>query len=455
MRLQINAVLPYFLLFLTFVAAVLFRPLLPIDETRYLTVAWEMFLQKSYAVMSLNFEPYHHKPPMLFWMINAAWEIFGVSRWAALLPIFVSSALVLFLTKKLSTHLLGEKATETTQWILLGSIPFLIYSSLVMFDMTVTALLLASILTYISHIKDPKWYKPVLAGLLMGAGILTKGPVMLLYVLWPLLLYPVWRQDNFISPKKLYLSLLASLLICIVPVLIWLIPVFKETNDNFAFWLVWNQTAGRVTGNFSSAHSRPFYFYLMLSPLLFMPWIFFPSAWKKMKSLDLQSKAMKFLLCAVVPVFLSFSFISGKQPHYLLPLLPFITIFIACLFQDIRLPYKKIVTGLVTILILGQAYASHTHFKDYELKPFAAVYNEHKDAHWAFVRNYQGEIGFLGRAEKPIESLNLDDLKDWFKQHPDGYAIVRYKNENMDQYELILSKPYRGKKLGIFRLKDM
>lgn len=455
MRLQINAVLPYFLLFLTFVAAVLFRPLLPIDETRYLTVAWEMFLQKSYAVMSLNFEPYHHKPPMLFWMINAAWEIFGVSRWAALLPIFASSALVLFLTKKLSTHLLGEKATETTQWILLGSIPFLIYSSLVMFDMTVTALLLACILTYISHVKDPKWHKPVLAGLLMGAGILTKGPVMLLYVLWPLLLYPVWREDNFISPKKLYLSVLASLLICIVPVLIWLIPVFKETNDNFAFWLVWNQTAGRVTGNFSSAHSRPFYFYLMLSPLLFMPWIFFPSAWKKIKDLNLQSKAMKFLLCAVVPVFLSFSFISGKQPHYLLPLLPFITIFIACLFQDIRLPYKKIVTGLVTILILGQAYASHTHFKDYELEPFAAVYNEHKDAHWAFVRNYQGEIGFLARAEKPIESLNLDDLKDWFKQHPDGYAIVRYKNENMDQYELILSKPYRGKKLGIFRLKDM
>ena len=45
-------------------AALALRPLLPIDETRYLTVAWEMWLDGSYLVPHLNGEIYTHKPPL-------------------------------------------------------------------------------------------------------------------------------------------------------------------------------------------------------------------------------------------------------------------------------------------------------------------------------------------------------------------------------------------------------
>jgi 4-amino-4-deoxy-L-arabinose transferase-like glycosyltransferase len=36
-------------------AAIIFRPALPIDETRYLTAAWEMFLNHNYFLPTLNF----------------------------------------------------------------------------------------------------------------------------------------------------------------------------------------------------------------------------------------------------------------------------------------------------------------------------------------------------------------------------------------------------------------
>ncbi|MBI2235329.1 MAG: glycosyltransferase family 39 protein, partial [Micavibrio aeruginosavorus] len=53
-----------------FLAVVLLRPLLPIDETRYVTVAWEMFLRHDpLAPLTVNGTPYHHKPPLLFWLI--------------------------------------------------------------------------------------------------------------------------------------------------------------------------------------------------------------------------------------------------------------------------------------------------------------------------------------------------------------------------------------------------
>src|SRR6218665_1598985 len=40
---------------------------LPVDETRYLAVAWEMWDRGSFLLPLLNGEPYAHKPPLLFW----------------------------------------------------------------------------------------------------------------------------------------------------------------------------------------------------------------------------------------------------------------------------------------------------------------------------------------------------------------------------------------------------
>ena len=57
---------------LPIVATLVYRPVLPIDETRYLSVAWEMWLRGDFLVPHLNGEPYSHKPPLLFWLMNAA-----------------------------------------------------------------------------------------------------------------------------------------------------------------------------------------------------------------------------------------------------------------------------------------------------------------------------------------------------------------------------------------------
>ena len=59
-------------------AVALARPLLPIDETRYAAVAWEMWDRGSWLVPLRNGEAYHHKPPLLFWIMHAGWALFGV-----------------------------------------------------------------------------------------------------------------------------------------------------------------------------------------------------------------------------------------------------------------------------------------------------------------------------------------------------------------------------------------
>ena len=79
------------------VASSFARPLLPIDETRYIGVAWEMWVRGDFLVPHLNGEPYHHKPPLLFWLMHAGWALFGVNEWWPRLisPLFAAATLPL------------------------------------------------------------------------------------------------------------------------------------------------------------------------------------------------------------------------------------------------------------------------------------------------------------------------------------------------------------------------
>jgi 4-amino-4-deoxy-L-arabinose transferase-like glycosyltransferase len=69
-----------FLWAITVAVGLAIRPPLPVDETRYLAVAWEMWQRGDFLVPYINGIPYHHKPPLLFWMMQAGWTIVGVSE---------------------------------------------------------------------------------------------------------------------------------------------------------------------------------------------------------------------------------------------------------------------------------------------------------------------------------------------------------------------------------------
>lgn len=438
------------------VTAILFRPLMPIDETRYMTVAWEMRLHNGWlSPLTMNFEPYHHKPPMLFWMINVFWSILGVSRWAGIMPICLSSLGVVFLTIQLGKKIFPQEMYDAPRvaLLMLGSVPFLIYSTLIMFDLTLTVFVLLSLLSLLNYAEHRKFRYVFLMGLLTGLGILTKGPVAFLYIIFPVLLAPWWVKD-FKKPLSWYADCFAGLLISIFPVCLWLVPVLSQSDNNFAFWLLWEQTAGRVTGNFGDAHVRPIYFYLPLLLIMFAPWIFFPSFWSFLRKLQNNKwpQELKFLTCWVAPTFVAFSLISGKQPHYLLPLLPGCILFISMALSKVDLKKIQItVVMLLLAMIFGQAIASITVFKDYDLQPVAQYMREHPNREWAFVRNYHGEVGFLAKVEHHVADLEPDELPEWFEKNPHGMAIVRYKNpEDVGSYSELFSQSYRGKNMGIF-----
>lgn len=441
-----------------FLTVACLRPLLPVDETRYMTVAWEMYLRQGWLdPMTLNFEPYHHKPPFLMWMINLSWGVFGVSRWAGLIPPIVASALSIYLTARLARVLFpvtlqGHQAR--VMMIMMASVPFLIYGTVVMFDFTVSMFVVLTLLALLSFVEKRQWKYVILMGLTIGMGVLAKGPVMYLYVLPVMLLAPIWRPGLPQRPGY-YMACLAAVLLSIIPVLAWLIPVLMESSKDFAFWLVWNQTFGRVTGNFSASHVRPFYFYLPLIPVLCSPWLFFPAFWRgagRIKNTMRADQGVRFLLCFIVPVFLAFSVISGKQEHYMVPLLPGAVILIALALRDMRgVVIARVFAGAMVFFVVGHIVAARVVFPAYDLGPVAQVVRDHPVHDWAWVRNYHGEVGFLGHMKYHVDEKELHDMPAWFAAHPDGLAIIRYENpEDVAGFTPLMTFPYRSKNIGVF-----
>ncbi len=88
------------------------------------------------------------------------------------------------------------------------------------------------------------------------------------------------------------------------------------------------QTVGRVAKSF--AHARPIWWYFMVLPLMALPWtLSLRAPWSAWRDGFAATRAARFGIAWFLPALVIFCFFSGKQPHYLLPLLPGLALYLA------------------------------------------------------------------------------------------------------------------------------
>lgn len=304
------------------------RPLLPVDETRYLAVAWEMWRDSEFLVPHLNGEPYSHKPPLLFWLIHLGWAVFGVNEWWARLVAPFFGLAGLFLTARMARRLwpdIGGSAL-TAPLILSGCVFWTLFATLTMFDLILAFCALVGLQGVLRAWRGDCVKGFAVLGIGIGLGVLAKGPAILLHVLPAALLAPLWgghlAGERKISWGRWYFGLAAALGLGVAIALAWAIPAAVRGGDDYANAIFWGQSAGRVVDSF--AHGRPWWWYLAVLPPLLLPWIIWPALWRAARGLRaaLSDGGVRFCLSWFLPAFLVFSLISGKQLHYLLPIFP-------------------------------------------------------------------------------------------------------------------------------------
>ncbi|MEI7839538.1 MAG: glycosyltransferase family 39 protein [Methylococcaceae bacterium] len=314
------------------------RPLMPIDETRYVSVAWEMWVRGDFLVPYLNGETYSHKPPLLFWLMQFSWWIFGVNDWTPRLisPLFALGSTLL--SSLVARELWRErpKIAEITPLILLGSSFWLIYSTLTMFDMLLAFFVLLAIYSLLKLSHSNAWRDVFLLGFAIGGGVFSKGPVVLLQILPVALLAPWWIQTKTADFRwrDWYLKLFTAILIGASLALAWAIPAGISGGEAYRNAIFLGQTSGRLVKSF--AHQLPWFWYLERLPLLVLPWLFFKPLWQGAKKLTLNDDGVRFCIAWALPVFIMFSVVSGKRIHYLLPLIPALALLLARSADEIK-----------------------------------------------------------------------------------------------------------------------
>lgn len=308
---------------LILLTALFTRPLLPVDETRYASVAWEMWSRGDFLVPYLNGEPYSHKPPLYFWLVHAGWWLFGVHEWVLRSIAPVIALLILFASANLARQLWPGDANTARQvpWLVFGSIFFTAFATWVQIDLLLVLMTLLAMSGIIraAHGARSGW---LLAGAALGLGILSKGPVVLLQVLPVALLAPLWRPAAETQRWwRWYADMAGAVALAAVIALAWALPAAQAGGDSYREAILWGQTANRMVESFAHAHSA--WWYLPWLLLLFAPWILLPWCWSALRRADMASDpGLRFCLSWLVPVFVLMSLVSGKQIKYLLPLLP-------------------------------------------------------------------------------------------------------------------------------------
>src|SRR5512139_3430924 len=475
------------LLLLAGLAAVglLTRPLVPIDETRYVSAAWEMWLRGDFLVPFKNGEPYSHKPPFLFWMFHAGWALFGVNDWWPRLVLPLFSAGVLLLTYPLARRLWPQRAGlgGRAALVLVSALLWIVFSTSVMFDVMLAFWVLLG-MHGVLDAAEGKRRGFVMLGIAIGMGVLTKGPVILLHLLPVAALAPWWNPG--LKWGRWFGGIGLAVLLGAAIALTWALPAGFSGGEAYRNAIFCGQTANRMVESF--AHRRPFWWYLPLLPLVLFPWFVWPGLWKALvhhgrAGLD---RGTRFCLAWLLPVFIAFSFVSGKQPHYLVPLFPGFALLaarvlagrsaaglglpallaaalgvalilagngqIAALHGQVAelpplwpgvalvvmalLAWLAGLRGVQPVLALGvlgamtlalvQLAASRSIDPLYDVKPMAQAIKQvqAQGLPVANAANYHAQYQFLGRLEKPLVELRGAELIRWLAAHPEGYAVI-------------------------------
>jgi 4-amino-4-deoxy-L-arabinose transferase-like glycosyltransferase len=497
---------------------VLLRPLLPIDETRYLAVAWEMWQGGSKSVPRINGELYSHKPPLLFWLMNIVWLLVGVGDIAARLvaPAFGLASVVL--TGVLAWRLWPDAPERAgLAALMVASLGmFLLFGSTTMFDtMLTTATLLSMIALWAMRRAQGLW-QVVAFGAALALGVFAKGPVILVHVLPVALLMPLWA-DRATRPAlwSWYRAVGLGVLVALVIVGVWLGPALILGGPEYRTDVLWRQSAGRMVESF--AHKRPVWFFVAMLPVFVWPWGWSVNALRALSPRRLiADEATRFVVLWAVAALVGFSLISGKQVHYLLPEMPAMALIlsgmaitgltvwrrlvlvvpalavaalgVAVYFGFIpqagvngaEMPFGVLamVLAVVAVLVivvfrLGETLtatalaapatlialhmaAYPTIWAGYDPSVIAAVVASGQDKGVATTdTGYAGQFSFSGRLDQPVTKLyDPEALTAWMAAHPGGTVILRDKESVEQGLELVFRREFHGKDYRITRVQE-
>src|SRR5436305_2440464 len=306
-------------------------PLLGPDEPRYAEVARGMYERGDWVTPMLGGHTWFEKPALVYWMMLAAFRVFGVTEFAARAGSALAGVLTVLLTGWVARRaelVSGEglRAFGVTCAVVMAStLGLIVFARAASFDVILTATVTASLACfYGSEIeRDERRRRKLLAGFYacVGVSLLAKGLVGVVVPAGVVGLYYLVRRE---WPRKV--GVVWGIPLCLAVASVWYAPVVARNGWPFVDqFFIQHHFARYVSDKYH--HSQPFYFYLPVLLILALPWPFFlvggvaACGQTNVRGRDAARPLRVRALAWLALPLLFFSASGSKLPGYVLPAL--------------------------------------------------------------------------------------------------------------------------------------
>lgn len=203
-------------------------PLFDWDEINFAETGREMLETGSYLQPTVNFRPFHEKPPLFIWLQVASLHSWGISSIGARFPNVICG----LLTSLLLWWYGNRQETGLGEWwagfLSLSVLPLIYFRSGIIDPWFNLFILLSLVPVFRPGLN---WKGILFGGLWLGLAVLTKGPAagLIAGLCWASLL--LWRSSQ--CPARMIQYFLIGLL-SLIPIGIWLFFLWQEDNGFFA-----------------------------------------------------------------------------------------------------------------------------------------------------------------------------------------------------------------------------
>lgn len=309
------------------------------SEGRWAQITREMFLTGDFFHPTIGGEPYFDKPLLTYWLRAALFAVTGtLDELTVRLPSVIAGMAAVWATAKIGTRLWSAQVGRIAGWLLLTTYAFVFWARTGTADAENLAAITLAVAWYWSR-RDRLGFSAMLVFYLIAfVGALTKGltavVVPIVIVLPDVLTERRWRV--LLGLKHIGAFGLAALVYLSPFAYASLMQPADYQSSGLA--LVFQENILRYFQPID--HRGPIYLYVYELPVLLLPWtpLFVLAALGVAKCRKKLDNPTRWLVWAIVLVFLFFSLSGSRRSYYILPILPLCALLMAAFVVWMREP---------------------------------------------------------------------------------------------------------------------
>lgn len=350
----------------------MFATLFENDSAQFAVMAMRMVQENDFLSLFKGPEEYLDKPHMHYWLAAISFKIFGIHDWAYRIPGILSTLLGAYSCYGLGKLLYNKDVGRFASLIFMTAQTIVLANIDVRTDAVLTGFTIFSIWQLATYIEKGTLKSIALGALGAGMAFSTKGQIALVVIGISILCHLAYTRK---WERLLHWKLLVALLVfglTITPMLYAYYHQFDlhpekvvrgKDNRSGIFFIFWEQSFERMSGEGVGKNSSDFFFFFHTFLWVFLPWTVLAliGYWMKVKAFWEAKFSYKtnleFLTVGGISIlFLLISFAQFKLPHYMNVLMPLYAIlsagFLSVLHQQEKLKMAKVILG-IQYFILG------------------------------------------------------------------------------------------------------